>query len=118
MSNSPSTYWGKKPFLENIAKQGMLVQCGCRVCRRMRTYLASDLAEFMGGRQIVGRLFNGCPYCGASHSWYERYRHPNNDDVGNTIIHRLKGWRQTAIWADEFYAPDVKQEKLPGMWGG
>ncbi|OAM73043.1 hypothetical protein [Devosia elaeis] len=111
MSNSPSTYWGARPTLGKLAAAGMLVYCRCYGCRRTRTYLASDLAEYLHPSHVVGELFVGCPYCGSSANWRERYRYPSTDDVLNgTIIRKLKGWRKSAIWADEPY-------NAPGLIG-
>lgn len=108
MSNSPSTYWGSRPTLDKIAAGGMLIYCRCYVCRKVRTYLASDLLQYFGPSRIVGELFGQCPQCGSTANWRERYRYPTNHDVLNgLIIRKLKGFRMTAVWADEpFQAQD------------
>lgn len=86
----------------------MLVYCRCYGCRKTRTYLARDLEELYGSHVVVGQIFGRCPQCGFDGNWRERYRYPNMDDVLNrTIIRRFKGWRKTALWADEPYeAPE------------
>lgn len=119
MSNSPSTYWSARPTLDKLAAAGMLVICKCYGCRKTRTYLASDLAKFVGPSLVVGEIFGRCPDCDFGGNWRERYRYPNNDDVRNrTIIRRLKGWRRTAIWADEPYeAPGYHGPFLPPVAG-
>lgn len=58
MGNTPSTSnWNARPFLERLAKVGMLVECGCYGCRRKQTYLASDLVEFKGGQAQVAIMY-------------------------------------------------------------
>ncbi|MCW5722848.1 MAG: hypothetical protein KIS86_17080 [Devosia sp.] len=120
MSNSPSTHWGAQPFLGKLGNAGMLVYCKCYGCRKSRTYLASDLAKCFGANRVVGEIFGRCPYCDFGGNWSERYRYPSHDDVINrTVIRRFKGWKHTAIWADEEYsAPEPPEEKPSGMWGG
>lgn len=94
----------------------MLVECGCYGCRRRKTYLASDLVEYLHPQSEVGELWPaGCPYCKTGANWWERYRYPTNDDVVNkTIIRRLKGWTKTARWANVPYeAPAPKEPQVP-----
>lgn len=119
MSNSPSTYWGARPTLDRIAAGGMLVCCRCLACRKVRTYLASDLVHYLGAHVVVGELFNGCPSCGSRVNWRERYRYPSTDDVLNgLIIRKLKGFRQVAVWADEpFQGEEQYGPPRPGPRG-
>lgn len=99
----------------------MLVYCGCYGCRKWRTYLASDLAEYFGPQAEVGELWSGCRYCKTGFNWRESYRYPNSDDaINGTVIRRLKGWRRIAIWEDEKYsAPEPKPDpNAPKQWRG
>lgn len=120
MSNSPSTHFGARPTLERIAAGGMLVTCRCWACHQARTYLASDLVQYFGPHMVVGQLFGRCPRCGSVDNWRERYRYPTSEDVVNgLIIRKLKGFRTTAVWADEpFRAAEQYGPHLPGRRAG
>jgi hypothetical protein len=118
MPKTPSTGWNNQPFIERVAKEDMLVQCTCRLCRKSRTYLAKDLAKIFSPTAVVGELWGRCPACGRSEFWRERERYPSPDDVGHLVIRRLRGFRRKEIWGDEYYAPEAKHEKPPGLWGG
>ena len=123
MGNTPSTTnWNAKPFLGKLAEKDMLVVCRCYACRRVRTYLAADLAQYFHPKALVGELWSRCPACGAgSSNWRERYRHPTTDDViSGTVIRKLKGFKQSAVWADERYeAPATPEpDEKPKTWEG
>lgn len=121
MGNSPSTHQSALPFLGKLAEVGMIVECGCYGCRRRQTYLAADLAAYIGPQAVVGELWSACPHCGTGANWWERYRHPSNADVVNgTIIRKLVGFRSTAVWRDEPYsAPGPKPDPdAPKQWRG
>jgi len=46
--------------------------------------------------------------CGRSDGWNEQERHPNSDDVANTLLRRPAGFRKVQLWRDEFYEPSPK----------
>ena len=81
MGMNPSSAWGARPTLERVAAAGMLVVCKCYGCRKTRTYLASDLAQYFGSHMVVGELFGRCPDCQFGGNWRERYRYPTSTDV-------------------------------------
>ena len=98
--------------LNQAAAANMLIVAHCRSCRRLRTYLASDLIDAgYHAEAIVGELFGPCcPQCGQSWRWGVRERYANSDDGGNTVIRRPAGVRTTLLWKDEFYGPTPKRD--------
>lgn len=98
--------------LGQAAKAGMLIVAHCPSCKRLRTYLATDLIEagyYPDG--FVCDLFGPyCPHCGKGLRWTVRERHPSSDDVGHTVIRRPAGERRIQLWKDEYYGPPVKPE--------
>jgi len=122
MGNTPSTTNEQaKPHLHKLAAANMLVTAKCYVCRRGRTYLAADLIAYgFHPNAQVGELWAGCPNCGATSSWRERYRHASSADVLNrTVIRKLVGFKTTAVWRDEPYeAPARVDPGADKSWKG
>ena len=98
--------------LGQAAKANMLIVAHCRSCKRLRTYLATDLIDAgYNELAVVEELFGPrCPHCGKDWLWRVRERHPRSDDVGHTIIGRPAGKRRIQLWRDEYYGPRRKPE--------
>jgi hypothetical protein len=90
----------------------MLIVARCKLCRRSRHYLASDLLECGYGPELfVEELFGPrCPNCGSLDFFRVRERYANSDDVGHTVIRRPAGERRIQLWKDEYYGRLPKME--------
>lgn len=118
MPKTPSTGWAHQPFLWKVANAGMLIECRCRRCERLRTYLAADLIGIFHPSAVVGELWGRCPRCGFSECWSEQERYAISADVGHTLIRRPSGFRKIQLWRNDYYGPPAYGPHKPfGPYG-
>ncbi len=116
MSKTPRSGLNYRTRLQQAAAANMLIVARCKLCRRSRHYLASDLLECGYAPELfVEELFGPrCPNCGSPNFFRVRERYANSDDVGHTLIRRPAGVREIQLWKDEYYGPLPKVEPKSG----
>jgi predicted RNA-binding Zn-ribbon protein involved in translation (DUF1610 family) len=116
VSKTPRSGLNYRTRLQEAAAASMLIVARCKLCRRSRHYLASDLLEcgYHPGLFVEEIFGPRCPHCGSSNFFRVQERYANSDDVGNTVIRRPAGERRIQLWKDEYYGPLPKGEPKLG----
>lgn len=105
MSMTPSRRAVESLTINDLAVDGRLLVVRCNLCRRTTYFLASDLANYYGGKTLLGSMFHRCSKCGKSEYLGVSHRLPDLDDDGALTIRRP---RQIWQWRDELYWQDGK----------
>ena len=93
MYPSKSEYW-----LEAAAKDGQLITCTCKRCKRVVRYLASDLLPLLGPDH---RVMSAPPFpcrCGETERISIKVGQPAAGDWGSIEVRRPSGIRHTQLW--------------------
>jgi hypothetical protein len=93
MYPSKSEYW-----LETAAKDGQLITCACKRCRRVVRYLASDLLPLLGPDHRVMTVPPFPCRCGEIERIAIKVAQPTAGDWGSVDVRRPSGIRRTQLW--------------------
>ena len=98
MVQNPSSNHFRRYTLRDAAKDGRLVICKCPSCRRTLHYLASDIAELLGGDWDAAQPPFPCSRCGSDRNMFVAMRLPLPGDYGHLQVRRPGPIRKTQTW--------------------
>lgn len=83
------------------AHDGQIITYKCNLCRRSRSFLASDLVKILPADTPVDSRPFKCSQCGLKDYIQVNISLPDIQDYGNLIIRRLVGIRAVPTWKDK-----------------
>lgn len=93
MYPSKAEYW-----LETAARDGQLVTCACKRCRRVVRYLAADLLPLLGPDHRVMTVPPFPCRCGETERIAIKVAQPTAGDWGSVEVRRPSGIKRTQQW--------------------
>lgn len=87
--------------IADAARDGQIITYKCNLCRRARSFLASDLIQILPSDLDVDCRPFQCSKCGLKDYIQVNITLPEIQDYGHMIIRRLVGIRSVATWKDK-----------------